>query len=154
MQVTVTQLAKETKISSLLRKIPGLTDNGNGGILTIDGNVPTIYVNGRKVEDLAEISSIDIKTIKNIELDNTPGARYGGNIKAVLNIETIKPGEGMSLLFDTYEQFNHAFSHDHKLDVSYTKNQLTRRSDISSQLKKSYKQIEMILAEPIFLSLQ
>lgn len=143
MQVTGTQLAKETKISSLLRKIPGLTDNGNGGILTIDGNVPTIYVNGRKVEDLAEISSIDIKTIKNIELDNTPGARYGGNIKAVLNIETIKPGEGMSLLFDTYEQFNHAFSHDHKFDVSYTKNQLTIFGGLnySDYRRKSYQDI-------------
>lgn len=112
-----TVLAQESNLVDLLRKIPGVIASGNG-ISTIDGYVPSFYVNGRKISSMSEIKNIDIKSIKSIELDTSPGARYKSTENAVINIKTTSFLEGTSFVGHTFLRANKRFTHDNSLDFS------------------------------------
>lgn len=103
MQIDIkgTVLAQESHLVDSLRKIPGVIASGNG-ISTIDGYVPSFYVNGRKIASMSEIKNIDIKSIKSIELDTSPGARYSSTENAVINIRTTSFLEGVSFVGHTF----------------------------------------------------
>lgn len=115
--VTGTTLAKESNLTDLLRKIPGLIANENG-ISTVEGFAPSFYVNGRKISSMSEIKNMDVKSIKSIDLDTSPGARYGSTEKAVVNIKTTSFLEGTSLVGHTFLRANKRFTHDNSLDFS------------------------------------
>lgn len=119
LQVNVigTTLAKESNLTDLLRKIPGLIANGNS-VSTLDGIIPSFYVNGRRISSMGEIKNMDVKTIKSIDLDTSPGARYGSTEKAVINIKTTSFLEGTSLVGHTFLRANKRFTHDNSLDFS------------------------------------
>ncbi|MDE6318086.1 MAG: outer membrane beta-barrel protein, partial [Muribaculaceae bacterium] len=73
-------------------------------VLTRDGNVevfgkgsPSIYVNGRKMTDMTELTMINSSDIKRVEVVTNPGARYDGSVKSVIRIFTRRPqGDGFS----------------------------------------------------------
>ncbi len=112
-----TILAQETNLKDLLRKIPGVIAKGNN-ISTIEGYTPSLYLNGKKISSISEIKNIDIKSIKSIDLDTSPGARYGSTENAVINIRTTSYLEGISLVGHTFLRTNKRFSHDNSLDFS------------------------------------
>lgn len=145
--VAGTMLAREMKVATMLRKIPGLTGDGSGGIKTLDGYTPEIYLNERKVTDVAELLSLDVKDIKTITLDTSPGARYGGNVKAVVNITTNRKGKGVSVLYDTYAQWNHRFSHENRVDVNYNTEHVDYFVGLSysDYRRKSYQDIDVLI---------
>lgn len=73
-------------------------------VLGRDGNFevfgkgsPAIYVNGREVRDLSELSQISSADIRNVEVITNPGAKYDASVKSVIRISMKKPqGEGLS----------------------------------------------------------
>ena len=73
-------------------------------VLARDGNVevfgkgsPSIYVNGRKLTDMTELTMINSSDIKRVEVVTNPGARYDGSVKSVIRIFTRRPqGDGFS----------------------------------------------------------
>ncbi len=73
-------------------------------VLGRDGNfevfgkgAPAIYVNGRELRDLSELSQINSADIRNIEVITNPGAKYDASVKSVICIRTKRPqGEGFS----------------------------------------------------------
>lgn len=122
MQVRIhgTPLARENRISDLLRKIPGLMVR-NETISTVEGHIPSIYVNGKKVSGIKEIKNIDIKSIESIHLETSPGARYNSSETAVLLIKTTSRWDGLSLVAQSSSRVNHHYSHDNSIDFSYRK---------------------------------
>lgn len=88
-------LSKEHNIMDILKKIPGMTMN-KGSLEVFGSGAPIIYVNGRKVSSSNELSMLDPKNIKEVELITNPGSKYDAAGKAVLNIRTLVRDDGWS----------------------------------------------------------
>lgn len=73
-------------------------------VLGADGNFevfgkgrPAIYVNGRLLQDLSELTQISSASIRNVEVITNPGAKYDASVKSVINITLKAPqGDGFS----------------------------------------------------------
>ena len=105
--------------TDVLVRVPMVVDNG--GTLEVFGKgVPQIYINGRKVNDLQELSQLNSGDIKNIEVITNPGAAYSANVKSVIRIRTKPPkGDGLSGTFRTDNGFQYYFRTGNSLDLKY-----------------------------------
>lgn len=90
------QLAHAGNANDVLKQVPMVL--GQDGNFEVFGKgAPAIYVNGRLVQDLAELSQINSADIKNVEVITNPGAKYDASVKSVIRIRTRRPkGEGFS----------------------------------------------------------
>ena len=80
----------------LMAKIPGMIKHG-GKLEVIGRGVPVYYINGRRVLDPDELRSLMSEEVRSIEVVSNPGAAYGGEIKSVVRIRTVRrQGEGFS----------------------------------------------------------
>ncbi len=142
-----TVLANESNLIDLLRKTPGLIAN-DGGFSTMEGYTPTFYLNGRKISSVNEVKNIDVKSIKSIEVDTSPGAKYGSSEKAVIHIRTTSSLEGFSLIGKTFARINKRFTHDHSLDFSMKKEfvRLFGGVSYSDYRRKSFQDISSVLS--------
>lgn len=77
-----------------LARVPGLI-RSQSGLEVIGKGSPLIYINGRKVNDGAELERLQSYEIQSIEVINNPGAQYDASVKSVVRIRTIRrQGEG------------------------------------------------------------
>lgn len=80
----------------VLGKIPGMISR-NGELEVIGRGSPVYYLNGRKVTDNSELRNLMSEDIKDIDVISNPGAAYGGEIRCVVRIRTVKhQGDGLS----------------------------------------------------------
>ena len=93
----------------------------NGGTLEVFGKgSPAIYINGRKVNDLQELSQLNSGDIKNVEVITNPGAAYAADVKSVIRIRTKPPkGDGFSGTLRTDNGFQHYYRTGNSLDIKY-----------------------------------
>lgn len=105
--------------NDVLTRVPMVVDNG--GTLEVFGKgAPAIYVNGRKVNDLQELSQLSSQDIKNVEVITNPGAAYAADVKSVIRIRTKPPkGDGWSGTLRTDNGFQHYFRTGNSLDLKY-----------------------------------
>ena len=94
----------------VLRQIPMVVEN-NGSLEVFGKGSPIIYINGRKITDSQELSTLLSGNIRNVEVITSPGASYSAEAKAVIRIRTKRPqGEGWS---GTFRSTNGAVSYTH-----------------------------------------
>jgi len=80
----------------VLGKIPGMINKG-GSLEVIGRGAPLYYINGRKITDNSELRNLMSEDIKSIDVVSNPGAAYGGEVRCVVRIKTVKhQGEGFS----------------------------------------------------------
>lgn len=80
----------------VLGKIPGMISR-DGGLEVIGRGAPQYYINGRKVTDNSELRNLMSENIRSIDVVSNPGALYGGDVRAVVRIRTVKrQGDGFS----------------------------------------------------------
>ncbi len=105
--------------NDVLVHVPMVVDNG--GTLEVFGNgAPAIYINGRKVNDIQELSQLNSGDIKNVEVITNPGASYAADVKSVIRIRTKLPkGDGFSGTLRTDNGFQHYFRTGNSLDFKY-----------------------------------
>lgn len=105
--------------NDVLVRVPMVIDNG--GTLEVFGKgTPAIYINGRKVNDLSELSQLNSSDIKNVEVITNPGAAYAADVKSVIRIRTKPPkGDGFSGTLRTDNGFQHYFRTGNSLDFKY-----------------------------------
>ena len=105
--------------NDVLVRVPMVVDNG--GTLEVFGKgSPAIYINGRKVNDLQELSQLNSGDIKNVEVITNPGAAYAADVKSVIRIRTKSPkGDGFSGTLRTDNGFQHYFRTGNSLDLKY-----------------------------------
>ena len=95
--VSGTMLDKLGTANDVLGFIPGIVNN-NGSIEIFGKGSPAIYINGRLVRNYIELEQLSSEKIKDVTVINNPGAKYGSDTKAVIQISTIKEfGEGFAL---------------------------------------------------------
>lgn len=112
-----TSLSSESLINDLLGKLPGFYTQGDQ-LKSINQGTIKYFLNNRPVT-AEEIARIDVKTIKSIEIDRHPGARYSGEVGSVVFIHTNTIFEGTSAFLRSYTRVNHRLSQGIDGEVRY-----------------------------------
>lgn len=105
--------------NDVLTRVPMVVNNG--GTLEVFGKgAPEIYINGRKVNDLQELTQLNANDIKNVSVITNPGASYAANVKSVIIIRTKPPkGDGFSGTLRSDNGFHHYFRTGNSIDLKY-----------------------------------
>lgn len=112
-------LANAGNAKDVLRLIPMVIEN-NGNIEVFGKGIPIIYINGRKITDSQELSTLLSGNIHTVEVISNPGISYSADAKAVIRIRTKKPqGDGLSGSFKFSNGFQHYFQSDNVADIKY-----------------------------------
>ncbi|OYP41438.1 TonB-dependent receptor domain-containing protein [Prevotella sp. P5-50] len=102
----------------VLAKVPGMITK-NGNLEVIGRGTPTYYINGRKVSDDSELRNLMSEDIKSIDVVSNPGAEYGGEVRCVVRIRTVKrQGDGFSYALTSQAQ-QHIYD-NHDFDPSWS----------------------------------
>ena len=108
----------------VLAKVPGMITK-NGSLEVIGRGTPVYYINGRKVNDDSELRNLMSEDIKSIDVVSNPGAEYGGEVRCVVRIRTVKrQGDGFSYAITSQAQQQIYDNHDFDpswsvLDLNY-----------------------------------
>ena len=105
--------------NDVLTRVP-MVVNTDGKLEVFGKGEPTIYINGRKVNDLQELSQLNSNDIKDVSVITNPGASYAANVKSVIIIRTKPPkGDGFSGTIRTDNGFQYYFRTGNSLDLKY-----------------------------------
>jgi len=124
--ITGSVLEHEGNALDVLGKVPGMISMG-GNLEVIGRGAPLYYINGRKITDNSELRNLMSEDIKSIDVISNPGAEYGGEVRCVVRIRTVKrQGEGFSFALTSQAQQRIYDCHDFDpswsvLDLNYRK---------------------------------
>ncbi len=105
--------------NDVLSRVPMVVDNG-GTPEVFGKGTPAIYINGRLVNDLQELSQLNSQDIKNVAVITNPGAAYAADVKAVIRIRTKAPkGDGWSGTIRTDNGFLRDYRTGNTIDLKY-----------------------------------
>ena len=122
MRTTVagTILEKAGTVSDALGKIPSLEAERDGAVKVLGRGDAEVYINGRRVQDMKELSRLRSDQIQHVDVVQNPGARYAASVKAVVRI-TLKKAQGEGISFQDnlggIYQYGHTLTNN--LDVNY-----------------------------------
>ena len=83
MRTTVegTILEKAGTIADALAKVPSLEAERDGAVKVLGRGEAEVYINGRKVQDVSELSRLRSDQIQHIDVIQNPGARYAASTR-------------------------------------------------------------------------
>ncbi|MBP3756431.1 MAG: hypothetical protein J6I61_04020 [Prevotella sp.] len=122
MRTTVagTILEKAGTLSDALKKIPSLEAERDGAVKVIGCGDAEVYINGRRVQDMKELSRLRSDQIQHVDVVQNPGARYKASVKAVVRITLKKAqGDGFSFQDSAEGMYQYGLSATNNLDVNY-----------------------------------
>ena len=130
MRTTVagTILEKAGTINDALSKIPSLEAECDGGVKVLGRGDAEVYINGRRVQDMKELSRLRSDQIQHVDVVQNPGARYAASVKAVVRI-TLKKAQGEGLSFQNSTQF--MYQYGGSLNDNFTANYRTGGLDLT-----------------------
>ena len=133
MRTTVagTILEKAGTVSDALGKIPSLETERGGSVTVLGRGDAEVYINGRRVQDLNELSRLRSDQIQHVDVVQNPGARYKASTKAVVRI-TLKKAQGEGFSFQDY--FSGIYQYGHTLTNNLDVNYRTGGLDITASL--------------------
>ena len=122
MRTTVagTILEKAGTVSDALKRIPTLDAEHDGAVKVTGRGEAEVYINGRKVQDMSELSRLRSEQIQHVDVIHNPGARYAATTKAVVRITLKKAqGEGLSFQDNAGAKYQYGHTLTNNLDVNY-----------------------------------
>ena len=122
MRTTVagTILEKAGTVSDALSKIPSLEAERDGAVKVLGRGDAEVYINGRRVQDVKELSRLRSDQIQHVDVVQNPGARYAASTKAVVRITLKKAqGDGFSFNDSAEGMYQYGLSMTNNLDVNY-----------------------------------
>ena len=130
MRTTVagTILEKAGTVSDALSKIPSLEAEREGGVKVLGRGDAEVYINGRRVQDMKELSRLRSDQILHVDVVQNPGARYAASVKAVVRI-TLKKAQGDGFSFQNSTQF--MYQYGGSLNNNFTANYRTGGLDVT-----------------------
>ncbi len=131
-------LAHAGTAKDVLSQIPMVIEN-HGELEVFGKGVPVVYINGHRVIDALELTTLLSGSIRNVEVITSPGASYAGNAKAVIRIRTKRTkGEGWSGTLRATNGFQHEFQSSDILNLKYRIKGFEIFSDITFQTGKDW----------------
>ena len=119
-RVAGTILEKAGTVSDALSKIPSLEAERDGGVKVLGRGDAEVYINGRRVLDMKELSRLRSDQIQHVDVVQNPGARYAASVKAVVRITLKKAqGEGFSFQDNIDGIYQYGYTLTNNLDVNY-----------------------------------
>ena len=122
MRTTVagTILEKAGTVNDALARIPSLEADRDGSVKVLGRGEAEVYINGRRVQDMSELSRLRSDQIQHVDVIHNPGARYAASTKAVVRI-TLKKAQGEGFSFQDNAGFIYQYGHTltNNLDVNY-----------------------------------
>ena len=83
--------------NDVLSRTPGMIKSQDG-LQVVGKGAPLVYINGRKVSDMAELDRLQSNEIQSVEVITNPGAQYSASVRSVVRIRTVKhQGDGFGL---------------------------------------------------------
>ena len=80
--------------NDVLARTPGLI-KGPNGLEVIGKGSPLVYINGRRMNDPAELDRLQSNEIQSVEVITNPGAQYDASVRSVVRIRTVRrQGDG------------------------------------------------------------
>ena len=130
MRTTVagTILEKAGTVPDALSKIPSLEAEREGGVKVLGRGDAEVYINGRRVQDMKELSRLRSDQIQYVDVVQNPGARYAASVKAVVRI-TLKKAQGDGFSFQNSTQF--MYQYGGSLNNNLTANYRTGGLDVT-----------------------
>jgi len=118
--VAGTILEKAGTVSDALSKIPSLEAERDGAVKVTGRGDAEVYINGRRVQDMKELSRLRSDQIQHVDVVQNPGARYKASTRAVVRITLKKAqGEGFSFQDSAEGMYQYGLSATNNLDVNY-----------------------------------
>lgn len=118
-QVKGTVLEQTGTAMDMLQYIPNLDVSG-GGISVLGRGAAEVYINGRRLYDLDELSRMLATDVLNVEVVQDPGARYSASTKAVVRLTVRKPqGEGFSFSDILTAMYEYGFTEENTFTANY-----------------------------------
>ena len=100
--------------------MPSLECERDGGVKVLGRGDAEVYINGRRVQDVKELSRLQSDQIQHVDVVHNPGARYAASVKAVVRI-TLKKAQGEGFSFHDYAtaMYQYGYSLTNNLDLNY-----------------------------------
>ena len=103
-----------------LGKIPQLKAEKDGDVEVFGRGAAEVYINGRKVLDMKELSRLQSDQIQWVDVIQNPGAKYAATTKAVVRIQLKKSqGEGWSFADYAETDYQYGWTVHNALDANY-----------------------------------
>ena len=122
-------LEKAGTVSDALAKIPSLEAERDGAVKVLGRGDAEVYINGRRVLDLKELSRLRSEQMQHVDVVQNPGARYAASTRAVVRI-TLKKAQGEGLSF--YDSAECMYQYGHTLTNLLGANYRTGGLDINA----------------------
>lgn len=122
MRTTVegTILEKAGTVADALARVPSLEAERDGAVKVLGRGDAEVYINGRKVQDMSELSRLRSDQIQHVDVIQNPGARYAASTKAVVRITLKKAqGDGFSFQNNLTGMYQYGHTITNNLDVNY-----------------------------------
>ncbi len=122
MRTTVegTILEKAGTVADALARVPSLEAERDGAVKVLGRGDAEVYINGRKVQDMSELSRLRSDQIQHVDVIQNPGARYAASTKAVVRITLKKEqGDGFSFQDNLTGMYQYGHTITNSLDVNY-----------------------------------
>ena len=124
MDVENTLLARAGTAEDVLTQVPTVVKR-KGNIEVLGKGTPAIYINGRPVRDMKELTDLQSDRIKSVEVVMNPGARYDATVCSVIIVHTKRvQGEGFSAEAGSWSRVDKGFSNNERLSLTYRKDGL------------------------------
>lgn len=115
-----TILEKAGTVADALARVPSLEAERDGGVKVLGRGDAEVYINGRKVQDMSELSRLRSDQIEHVDVIQNPGARYAASTKAVVRIQLKKAqGEGFSFQNNLNGMYQYGYTIANNLDMNY-----------------------------------
>ena len=122
MRTTVegTILEKAGTVADALARVPSLEAERDGAVKVLGRGDAEVYINGRKVQEMSELSRLRSDQIQHVDVIQNPGARYAASTKAVVRITLKKAqGDGFSFQDNLTGMYQYGHTITNNLDVNY-----------------------------------
>jgi len=131
-------LAKTGTAKNVILHLPNIQKKIDGSFEVVGKGAPIVYINKKKVRDLAELEHLKSSDVQNVEVITSPGAEYDASVGAVIRIKTLKNSEDdMGINVMSSADYAHRWNTAQQVGVNWQKGKLetfaTMRYDFTHQ---------------------